>query len=145
MALKDLKSDLTKAFKRIPAGGKLEKRVEGPLASNYSAKPKPYQIPNDGRGSQVKYDSSNGSYEAKSRFHDIQNTSKISGRHTSNIEPKQSQLTGRHENVDTKLNTLAPTPVKTAVEPIAMSATPVKQGLTPNVMSDPIVQPGITT
>ncbi len=144
MALKDLKSDLTKAFKRIPAGGKLEKRVEGPTASNYSAKPKPYKIPNDGRGSKVKYNSSNGAYEAKSRFNEVQNKSQISGRHTSDIEPVKSNLNGRHENVDIKLNNMATTPEKTAVEPIAMSATPVKQGLTPKVMSAPVNQPGIT-
>ena len=144
MALKDLKSDLTKAFKRIPAGGKLEKRAEGPTASNYSAKPKPYRIPNDGRGTQVKYNSSSGTYEAKSRFNDVQNKSQISGRHSSNIEPKKTEPKGRHDNVDIKLNELAPTPVKTAVEPIAMSATPVKQGLTPTLMSEPIKQPGTT-
>ena len=144
MGLKDLKSDLTKAFKRIPAGGKLEKRVEGPQASNYSAKPKKYKIPNDGRGSQVRYNSSSGTYEAKSRFNDVQNTSQISGRHSSNIEPTKTNPTGRHDNVDIKLNELAPTPVKTAVEPIAMSATPVKQGLTPKLMSDPVEKVGTT-
>ncbi len=109
MGLLDLKSDLTKAFKKIPAGGKLEKMVQDPNASqlDYSAKPKPYQIPDNGiLGGQVKYDPSSGNIEAKSRFNDIQNTSKISGRHSSNIEPIKTEPSGRHENVNMKLKIL---------------------------------------
>ena len=144
MGLLDLKSDLTKAFKKQPAGGKLEKRVSGPQASNYSAKPKQYKIPNDGRGVGSVYDPSTGGYKPNSRLGEIQNTSKISGRHSSNIEPVKSIATGRHENVDIKLNELAPTPAKTAVEPIAMSATPVKQGVTPKLMEPTATKVGIT-
>ena len=147
MALKDLKSDLTKAFNRKPAGGKLEKMLENPNSSqlNYDSKPKPYKIPNDGRGAQVRYDQQSESYKTQSRLGEIQNTGNISGRfNTSDIEPVKSELGGRHENVDITLNELAKTPAKTAVEPIAMSATPVKQGTTPTLMPATAEKVGIT-
>jgi len=146
MALKDLKSDLTKAFNRKPAGGKLEKMLENPNSSqlNYDSKPKPYKIPNDGRGAQVRYDQQSESYKTQSRLGEIQNTGNISGRfNTSDVEPVKSELGGRHENVDITLNELAKTPAKTAVEPIAMSATPVKQGVTPNLMKPTATKVGI--
>ncbi len=147
MGLLDLKSDLSKAFRKFPKEGNLEKMVQDPHASqlDYSAEPKKYQIPNDGRGAQVKYNTATSNYEAKSIHNDVSNKSQISGRFSkeSAIETKKSIATGRHEDSVIQVNKMAPTPAKTAVEPIAMSATPVKQGFTPSKIPLTVERVGI--
>jgi hypothetical protein len=143
MGLLDLKSDLSAAFNRKTKT--VSDMINVPDASqlDYDATPKPYKIPNNGQGIGVKYDPSSQSYKAESNLSTISDTSKKSGRHNiSSIETTQGVATGRHENIDIEIQPLAPTPAKSAVEPITMSATPVKQGTVPILMPSVIEKIG---
>ena len=147
MSLLDLTSDLTKAFSKKPAGGKLEKLINDPNSSqlNYDATPKQYQIPNDGQGVGIKYDPYLASHVPQSDLGNI-NTSMLPGKfnNESDTRIEGSKSSGRHDKTDIEIQSLAPTPAKLPVEPIIMSATPVKQGKTPTKIPSVAQKAGVT-